>query len=492
MLSASLGRPAIRAALLLCAALSAYAQPEDLARKSQDAKQLMAAGRFSEAIPIYQNLCQALPSNTGLRLNLALAYHMAGRPREAVPEFERVLKADPANQPALLSLGAALLELKQPVKAIAPLTKFVSLETDNVDARGMLANALLSAGRAKEAAVHFRKLTALTPQDPKAWYGLGRSYEALAQNAFQQLDKTAQGSAEWLALIADSRVEQRQYRSAFYFYKEALAKRPDLPGLHSALAKVYRATNHPEWAAAEEQKTGKPDCTKDKAACEFAAGKFLEAAAGPSLYWQVRAYNELALQAFERLGAVPESIEMHALKAELLTNHGNKLEAVEEWRAAQRLAPGDPRVERQLATAMYLAGDYKAALPVLRKLAREGPRSAELHFFMGDSLLHLEQPQEAISELQTAVRLDPKMLPAQASLGLALIRDDRPRDAIPHLTAALSIDDDGSLHYQLARAYQASGAAELAKAAMQKYQEIQQRTETLKRDVEEKAQITPP
>lgn len=452
----------------------------------------MAAGRFSEAIPIYQNLCQALPSNTGLRLNLALAYHMAGRPREAVPEFERVLKADPANQPALLSLGAALLELNQPAKAIAPLTKFVSFEPGNIDARGMLANALLSTGRAKEAAVHFRKLAALTPQDPKAWYGLGKSYEALAQNAFKQLDKTAQGSAEWLALIADSRVEQRQYRSAFYFYKEALAKRPDLAGLHGALAKVYRATNHPDWAAAEEQKAGKPDCTTDKAACDFAAGKFLEAASSASLYWQARAYNELALQAFERLGSVPESVEMHALKAELLTNHGNKLEAVEEWRAAQRFAPGDPRIERQLATAMYLAGDYKNALPLLRKFARDNPRLAELHFFIGDSLLHLEQPRDAVPELETAVRLDPKLLPAQAALGLALIRDEKPAGAIPHLTAALGIDDDGSLHYQLARAYQASGNAELAKAAMQKYQEIQRRTEAEKRGIEEKAQITAP
>ncbi|HZT37270.1 MAG TPA: tetratricopeptide repeat protein [Bryobacteraceae bacterium] len=492
MLFASPGRPASRAALVVCFALVASAQPEEFARKSQDAKQLMAAGRFSEAIPIYQNLCQALPSNTGLRLNLALAYHMAGRPREAVPEFERVLKVDPANQPALLSLGAALLELNQPAKAVAPLMKFLALDPDHVEARGMLANALLSVGRPKEAAVHFRRLTALTPQDPKAWYGLGRSYEALAQDAFRELDKTAQGSAEWLALIADTRVEQRQYRSAFYFYKEALAKKPDLPGLHSALARVYRATNHPDWAAAEEQKAGKPDCAKHKAACDFAARRFLEAASGASLYWRARAYNELALEAFERLGAVPESVEMHALKAELLTNHGNKIEAVEEWRAAQRLAPGDARIERQLATALYVAGDYTNALPLLRKFLQQEPRSAELHFLIGDSLLHLEQPHEAIPELEIAARLNPKLLPAQAALGLALMRDDKPRNAIPHLAAAAGIDDDGSLHYQLARAYQASGEMELAKATMEKYQEIQQRAEAEKRDIEQKAQITPP
>jgi predicted Zn-dependent protease len=183
---------------------------------------------------------------------------------------------------------------------------------------------------------------------------------------------------------------------------------------------------------------------------------------------------------------------MHALKADILTNHGDKLEAVKEWRAAQKLAPGDPHIEQQLAKAMYLAGDYQNALPMLRKLADAQPRSAELRFFIGDSLLRSEKPQEAIPELESAVRLDPKLLPAQASLGLALTRVDKAAEAIPHLSAALSIDDDGSLHYQLARAYQSTGNAELAKATMQKYQELQRQAEAQKQDVEEKVQITPP
>jgi predicted Zn-dependent protease len=487
------GRLAMRVALLIFAGIVAVkAQSDELAQKSQDAKQLMAAGRFADAIPIYQDLCAALPSNTGLRLNLALAYHMAGRQQEAVPEFERVLKSDPDNQPALISLGVALLDLNEPAKAAAPLSKIVTLQPDNIEARGMLANALLSVGRLKEAATHFRKLAAATPRDPKAWYGLGRSYEALAQSAFKELDKSAQGSAEWLALIADSRVEQRQYRSAFYFYKEALAKKPNLPGLHSALAQVYRSTNHPDWAVAEERKSVKPDCMKDKAACDFAAGRFFDAASSTSPYWRARAYNELALRAFEQLGSAPESVEMHALKAEMLTNHGDKLEAVKEWRAAQKLAPGDPRIEQQLAKAMYLAGDYQNALPLLRRFADAQPRSAELRFLIGDSLLRLEKPPEAIPELETAVRLDAKLLPAQASLGLALMRVDKGAEAILHLSAALSIDDDGSLHYQLARAYQSTGNAELAKATMQKYQEFQRQAAAQRQDVEAKAQITPP
>lgn len=95
----------------------------------------MAAGRFVEAIPLYQELCRALPSNTGLRLNLGLAYHMTGRQAEAVREFERVLKSDPGNGLPLIALGVALLELNQPAKAVAPLEKVIAAQPSHAEAR---------------------------------------------------------------------------------------------------------------------------------------------------------------------------------------------------------------------------------------------------------------------------------------------------------------------------------------------------------------------
>src|SRR5918911_415137 len=102
---------------LLCVSLSA--QSDELALKSQRAKELMAAGRFADAIPIYEELCRAVPGNPGLLLNLALAEHMAGQHRKAIPNFEAVVKVQPGNVPALLSLGVAHLELGEAALAIA-------------------------------------------------------------------------------------------------------------------------------------------------------------------------------------------------------------------------------------------------------------------------------------------------------------------------------------------------------------------------------------
>lgn len=480
-----------------------HAQPDQLASQSERAKELMSAGRFEEAIPIYRKLVQAVPGNTGLLLNLGLAQHMAGHEREAIPNFEAVLKSDPKLLPALLSLSAARLALNEPQQAVVPLRKAVAAHPDNHEARGMLADALMEIGHFNEAAEQYRKLTELSPDDPRAWYGLGKNYEAIAANAFEQMQKANPQSPYVAALVADTRVQSRQYRSAFFFYKEALKQLPNLHGLHAALADVYRKTGHADWAAAEDAKERElppPDCKKHAGECQFIGGHDVEAAASPSgaaptpevLFWQAKAANELALQAFFRLGQLPPSVEMHRLRAEIARNHRQHLEAVKEWRAALELAPGDPRLRQEVAVSLFMAADYKAALAEVTALLKLAPQSPELNFVAGDSLLHLEEPDKAIPYLRAALTADPNLLEAHASLGLALQRIGKSSEAVPHLEKAQDLDDDGSLHYQLARAYQSGGQAEKARSAMAKYQEIVKRNDATKAQVERETQIEPP
>jgi tetratricopeptide (TPR) repeat protein len=84
------------------------------------------------------------------------------------------------------------------------------------------------------------------------------------------------------------------------------------------------------------------------------------------------------------------------------------------------------------------------------------------------------------------------MLPAQASLARTYLALGQSGKAIPYLKAALPIDDDGSLHYQLGRAYQASGQVELARQTLKEYQKIHDQQETEKQSLNRDIQITPP
>lgn len=488
------GRPGFRTALLLLISVCLLAQSDELAQKSARIKDLMAEGRFSDAVPLCRELVRAQPSNPGLRLNLGLALYMSGHSAEAVPEFERVLTSEPSSLPALLSLGAARLQMNDPSKAIPPLTKTVQLDPKNQNARGMLAGALLAVNRPKEAATQFRELTTLSPDDPKAWQGLGRSYQALSVQAFEELNKTSQDSPEWLSLIAESRLARHQNRSAFYFYQQALGKKPKFASALAGIAAVYRATNHQDWAAELEQKakSAAPDCSHDKPACDFAAGRLLSVASSASPYWRARAYNELARRAFAKLGDLPESVQLHAIKAQIAANQGQSLEAANEWRAALKLAPGDAGLEQQLGMALHEAADYKDALPVLETLHQRNPGSPQLNFLIGDSYLRLEEPTKSLPYLESAAHSAPDFSPAQASLGLAYMRTGKAAEAIPCLEKALDVDDDGSLHYQLARAYRANGNAEKAQAMLIEYQKLRTKLEAEKRDLEETVKITAP
>jgi tetratricopeptide (TPR) repeat protein len=489
-------------AYFLFAAAVLCAQSEEQVRQSQHARQLMAQGRFTEAIPIYQGLVNALPGNPGLLLNLGLAEHMAGQDRLAIPHFEAVLKAQSGNIPALFSLGAARLALGDPRAAVEPLRQVVAAQPTNPDARGMLAGALFAIDRFSESAEQYRTLAKLTPADPRVWFGLGRSYEALSSGAFRQLAASAPQSGFMAALLADSRSHRRLFRSAYFFYHQALDRVPNLPGTHAGLAEVYRRTDHANWAAEEEKREKRvppPDCAHDRPVCEFLAGRYLQAAltahasrAPAALFWQSKAYNELALGSYQQLGKLPESAQIHQVKANILDSQGQALEAAREWREAIRLEPGNSQYRRQLANSLYMAQDYKSALPMLQKFLQADPSSSSLNLLVGDSLLHLDDVDKSIPFLEKAVHADPKLLQTHASLGLAYSRLGRAKEAIPQLEAALALDADGSLHYQLARAYQSAGDAAKARATMSEYQEIQKKLQAGKDELAKEAQIGPP
>jgi tetratricopeptide (TPR) repeat protein len=492
-------------ALLAAASLSAQSQQEP-ALQSERGKEAMAAGRFAEAATIYTSLVRALPNNPGLLMNLGMAEYMAGRPRSAAPHLRAALQLDASLFPAWLFLGLAHLDLAEPGRAIEPLQRALQADPSSLQARQALAAALFSLDRFAEAAAQYSRLVEANPSNTGAWYNLGRSYVALSRQAFADLEQRAPDSAYWSFLAAGMRLAQRQYSTAFYLYKQALERMPGLHGAHAALAEIYRQTGHADWAAIEdrrERSLGPPDCLSSPIECEFARGRYQQAAeaaskAGPvpeALFFQSLAYNELALQAFARLSKLPASPELHALRAESERNQGRYLEAVNEWREAVKLAPGNPESERGLAIALHQARDYTGAESLLRRLTARDPDSPELNYYLGDSLLNQQHAEAAIPFLKKSIQGEAReasVLPARASLGRAYLESGQAAQAVPFLKAALPLDTDGSLHYQLARAYQASGQPELAKQALAEYQRMSRAFRTERQQLQAELKITPP
>ncbi len=427
----------------------------------------MSAGRFEEAATLYRQLNLALPGNAGLLTNLGLALHSAGKHGEALVPLRAALKLDPNSEPAHIFLGLAHLKLGEPAKAIDPLTRALMADPANKIVLLELGDALLSAGRAEEAAIHFRKLTGLDPKHPKAWQGLGLSHLAISRRAFETLEKTMPDSPYWYVLLADSKAEQGQYRTAFYLYKKALEASPSIAGVHAALAGIYRKTEHGDWAAIEDQ--------REK---ESRPGR------PPNVFLKAKRHGKLALDAFGHLAALPPTPEIHELMAYALRIQKRHKESAEEFGRALELDPGNRRLKEELARSLWLYRDYDAARPLLERL--------NLSFELGDTLLQLQQPESAIPHLETAVKRAPASLEPHASLARAYVRVNRHADAVEHLKIALPSDGDGSLHFQLSRAYERMGRVVEAAQARAKYEAIAARDQARRLALDQERQITAP
>jgi len=383
----------------------------------------MAAGLFDQAEVSYRELIKQMPANPGWKLNLGIALHMQGKDAEAVAPLSLAAKAMPANFPAHALLGTSLMRLGQVAKAIPPLEKAVALQPKDPQGRRILADAYLRSDRPAQAAAQLEALTRLEPAAAGVWFTLGRAYEEAAAQVFQELRKLDPESRAFLRVLADVRRKQQRNRSA---------------------------------AALEQQASGRVPNPKADA-----------------LAARIDTYNNAARAAFARLGTLPDNPQIHKVKAETLRAQNKHADAVEEWRAVLRFSPGDRDSERELAAALYAAGQYLEALNTLERLLVHEPDNAALYFLKGDCLLLQGNAADALDPLREAVRRDPKLMEARASLGRALIASEKAADAVPHLElAAPALDIDGSLHFQLSRAYQAAGLAEKAAGALKRSQEL--------------------
>jgi predicted Zn-dependent protease len=175
-----------------------------------------------------------------------------------------------------------------------------------------------------------------------------------------------------------------------------------------------------------------------------------------------------AQQAWERLMTLPPSLESHLHTAEVDSAEQRWREAALEWREALRIAPEKPAVRLGLAEALFRSRDYRTAMSTLEPLLSTD--SAEVQFLYGASLLNLQRPLEAAPYLREAIARDAHLLPARAALGQALLQTGNPKEAIPLLEAAISADQDGSVHFQLFRAYQLTDRESEARRALADYQ----------------------
>ena len=491
---------ALLAALFACVPATGRAQPQhELAARSQEGSAALKAGRFDEATRIFRALVTARPDEAGLHMNLGMALAMGGHEADAIAPLERAIALNPALGPAHLFLGSSYLALGNAEKAVPPLERAMTAGQAGVETRRMLASAYAALGRHADAAAQLRRVTDVAPRLPAGWYALGHAYNALAQDALASFQNAPEDSPWRRLLVADALAADGRLADAFSLYREILEVLPSMTAIRDSLARIYERSGRADWAAQERALAPAGlKCAGSKALCEFRAGRhrsaLTAALAGTdpeSRYWRIRAATALAEAAFKRLDALPDSRERREVRATRAMAERRFADAVAELKVALSFAPKDPALLDDLASAYYFARDYEPAVSLFSGLLKQDPDSVRLLTLTGDALAQLQRLDEAIPMLQRAVARAGEDPTPRSVLGRAYVMKGEFAAAIPLLEPQLAGDRDGSVHVQLARAYQGAGQADKAEPLLKRAQELQDEAQARNAAPTQRA-ITPP
>ncbi len=482
------------------AALSQAQAPQDPRALAQAASKAMSERRFPDAVDAYQALANQFPDQPMLQANLGMALHMSARDGEAIAPLRSATVALPDSFPAHFFLGASLTRMGSIAEAVTPLTRATEIDRSNPHAHAMLADALEQTGDFARALKTWQHLGTLAADNPFPYAGMVRCHEELAADALETIRSEDPESPYLIRLLGHTRLAAAQYSSSLFLFREALQRQPNQKSVHEAIAEIYKRSDNPEWAAIELDKAAalpSLNCTEPSPECLFHEGKFDEIASRPTsssqgeLFWSVRAHGLLAAKAYERLAGLPDSRDKLALLADLLAAQGDFARAADFCRKAIQLAPQDDSLDQQLAELLFLARRTDEARPLLERLHESAPRDPRWPAMLGSILSAEQEHDAAIALLLKATALGGAPPSARLDLGRSLVALGRHQEAVEHLEQSRHLDDDGSVHYQLAQAYQRLEMGEKARAALQAYRELDARNQ---QEIEASAalEITPP
>jgi Flp pilus assembly protein TadD len=182
-----------------------------------------------------------------------------------------------------------------------------------------------------------------------------------------------------------------------------------------------------------------------------------------------RGRMEDALEQFrEALRIAPGDVDALDNYGAALTRVGRFDEAEAQFRKGLSLAPSRANLHHHLGMALQSQGHYEEALVYLSEAVRLSPEYAAAHTSRGQVLEQLGRNDEARAAYEHAIAARPNYVPALMSLARLLARTNDQDGAAVVLTRAVAIDpSNAEIHRGLARAYTARSRSREALAELE-------------------------
>jgi len=115
-------------------------------------------------------------------------------------------------------------------------------------------------------------------------------------------------------------------------------------------------------------------------------------------------------------------------------------QALQLWKKAVALDPGNEKAQNGLAVSLYLHGDVEGAFQHLREALRINPLSVQDHFVLGKFMLDQGHPEQALPELEAATTIRSHFEPGEEALARDYEMLGKSSEALLHWRKAQLID----------------------------------------------------
>jgi len=324
---------------------------------------------------------------------------------------------------------------------------------------------------------------------------------AQAEAAWHEVLKAHPDDAEANAHIGLLLARRERYNEAVSFYKKALAKEPNIPGLQLNLGLALFKGGELKEAAdvftslLKTQSEGSPEALRLASLiglADYGTGQYASAvpylqkanAAHPqNLPFRLAlahsclrsAQYQCVLDVYKEILTLnAESAEADMLAGEALDEMRDRTAAIKQFRAAVKADPKMPEAHFGLAYLLWTQLQFDEAAREFQAELEINPGHVQSLTYLGDSEMNLGRADAAMPLLEKAISIDPKDSLAHLDLGLLFSDAGRNEDALRELKIAAQLDpNDQNVHFRLGRFYKATGKIAEANAEFEKTRSLQ-------------------
>jgi Flp pilus assembly protein TadD len=440
------------------------AHPRDPISKSNLTQLLIFKGDLNSAASLNDQFLKDDPKDVrGLILRGEILIGQ-GKPNDAVEPLQTALKSEPDNALGHYYLGMALLGGGDEARAQSEWQEALRLRPRMIEAQRALANLAIRRGNLQLLTDSAAALVEDEPNSPegyvfRAMATFGRGDETGAEADLQKAISLAPNSPVPYGQLAGLRLRQKRYSDAEKLYQQALDRGPQYFDALQGLVMTYGAQNElPKAVAAVQTQIQK--VPNDPAYYRLLGGVLLDS----GQHGAARAAVEKALALNDK------DTDSYLLMVKIFTDEKRPDQVLTTAQHWVQQSPKDPRAYLELGVVQDRQGNWQDAEQSYQKALQVSPDYApaanNLAYLM---LQHDQNPDEALSYVQTARRGLPQNAQVDDTLGLAYYKKGSYELAVSTLEGAAKKDpQDPSIHYHLGLACGKVNRRDCAKSELQR------------------------